>query len=276
MRILELIAVVTLLATAVACTDGSQSTEKGPMVDLSQVTPEQWQALSQRTIYFGHQSVGGNIMDGIRDITAAKPELRLRVVSGQTAAPGVLNEFPIGRNEDTDSKNAGFLAATQGTLGPKPVLMMKYCYVDVEPDTDTKRLFEGYQQTVSALRAKHPDATIVHVTMPLTTDSKIGNFVNRIRGRPTRQTRNGVRAQYNELLRAAYAGKEPIFDLAAAESTRADGTREYATVDGKTVYALARDWASDDGHLNAAGRRRAAEEMLITLASLPENSARTR
>lgn len=37
--------------------------------------------------------------------------------------------------------------------------------------------------------------------------------------------------RYNNLLRAAYAGKEPIFDLAAMEATRPDGTPEYATVD---------------------------------------------
>jgi hypothetical protein len=53
------------------------------------------------------------------------------------------------------------------------------------------------------------------------------------------------------------------------ESTRADGTREYATVNGKPVYALAPEWASDEGHLNAAGRRRAAEALLVTLASIP-------
>jgi len=270
MRILTLIMIITVLTTVVACTDAPQGPEKGPMGDLSQVTPEQWQLLSQRTIYFGHQSVGANVLEGLRELAASTPQLKLRIVSGHTPAPGVLNEFAIGRNENPQSKNAAFLAATEGSLGPKPVLMFKYCYVDVQSDTDAKRLFERYQQTVSALRAKHPEATIVHVTMPLTTDSRIRSFVSGLLGRPSRQTRNGIRTHYNELLRAAYSGKEPIYDLAATESTRPDGKQEYANVAGKRVYAMAPDWASDEGHLNAAGRRRAAEQMLITLASLPE------
>jgi hypothetical protein len=148
--------------------------------------------------------------------------------------------------------------------------MFKYCFVDIDEQTDAGALFRRYQQTVATLRSIHPEAVLVHVTVPLITDSQLRNFINAVRGRPTRRTQNGVREAYNGLLRAAYAGKEPIFDLARVQSTRADGTREHATFEGKPVYALAREWASDDGHLNAAGRLRAAEELLVTLASLPQ------
>ena len=151
--------------------------------------------------------------------------------------------------------------------------MFKYCYVDVDVGTDVKTVFDHYQQTVAALKAKHPEAVVVHVTMPLVSDSKIRNYINTLRGRPTRLTRNALRNQYNEMLRAAYA-KEPIFDLEAVESTRADGQREYGTLDGRQVYSLAQEWTTDGGHLNAMGRRRAAEQLLVTLASLPDVSVR--
>ena len=152
--------------------------------------------------------------------------------------------------------------------------MFKYCYVDVDEKTDAKALFSRYQQTVAALRAKHPEATVVHTTLPLeSADSTLRYYLNTVRGLPTHRTVNVIRNQYNELLRAAYAGKEPIFDLAALESTHADGTRERVAVDGKPSYALAREWTSDGGHLNAAGRRRVAEHLLIALASLRDPGA---
>lgn len=268
LRTLRFVA-LALMATLVACSTGSENMGQAEMGDLKQVSSEEWQTLSQRAVYFGHQSVGSNIMDGVRELVAQKPEIGLRVVSGEpTAAAGVLNEFDIGRNEDPESKNAAFLAATHGALGPKPILMFKYCYVDVTEDTDAKALFNRYQQTIAALRAKHPEAVVVHVTVPLVTNSQMRDYVNSLRGRPTRAMKNATRSRYNELLRAAYAGKEPVFDLAGVESTRADGTPEFATHAGERAYALAREWAADDGHLNAAGRRRAAEQLLLTLASV--------
>lgn len=237
--------------------------------NLGQITLAQWQALSQRTVYFGHQSVGHNILEAVRDLLAEKPQIQLRVASGASAnSAGVLNEFEIGENGDPESKNAAFLSATQRALGPKPVLILKYCYVDIDVGTDVKMVFDRYQQTVAALKAKHPESFLVHVTVPLVTDSQFRNYVNSMLGRPTRRTRNALRTQYNQMLRAAYGGKEPIFDLAAVESTRADGTREYAKVDGQEVHAMAAEWAVDDGHLNTLGRRRAAEQLLVTLASL--------
>src|SRR4051812_28830614 len=97
------------------------------MYQLDSVSADQWKRLSERTIYFGHQSVGANIVEGIRDVEAAHPEIRLRVSSAErSAAPGVLNDFYIGRNEDPESKNDAFVAATRGAIGEQPVLMFKY------------------------------------------------------------------------------------------------------------------------------------------------------
>ena len=239
--------------------------------DFGQVTLEQWASLSRRTFYFGHQSVGADIIDGVREISAQRPEIALRVVSGSTAAvPGALNEFRVGRNEDPESKNAAIVQATSGALGPNPVLMFKYCYVDVHDKTDAAKLFERYRQTVVRLRAQHPDATVVHLTVPLMTEPSLLRYVmNKVRGMATSREENAVRAEYNRLLRAEYSGKEPIFDLAALESTRSDGTLEYGVVDGAKVPALAREWAADTGHLNVAGRRQVAEQFLATLATLP-------
>src|SRR5215210_7477652 len=116
------------MLTTAACSSSSSNVESG-VSELGNITPQQWEHLSKRAIYFGHQSVGENILDGIRDITAANPQIRLQIISGNATdrSPG-LKEFAVGQNGDTDSKNSAFIAATQGELGPAPVLMFKYCY----------------------------------------------------------------------------------------------------------------------------------------------------
>ena len=90
-----------LLVAIAACSEQAESPAACTMHDLKTVSAEQWKRLSERTVYFGHQSVGANIVEGIREIEAANPQIRLRVSSDErTAAPGVLNEFYIGRNEN--------------------------------------------------------------------------------------------------------------------------------------------------------------------------------
>ena len=119
---LKVITTIALLLTVVSCSSRTEDTGQSMATDLNQLTPEQWQTLSQRTVYFGHQSVGADIIEGIQELVAEKPQIKLRIVSGAPAStPGVLSEFPIGNNGDPESKNAAFVAAVQGVLGPKPV-----------------------------------------------------------------------------------------------------------------------------------------------------------
>lgn len=272
---LRLTAMLALLLAIAACSNRSDDVGPGVKADLKEITPEQWQRLSQRAIYFGHQSVGENILDGIRELASENPQIRLQVVSGKRSSAPALNEFLVGNNGDPESKNAAFLAATHGALGPQPVLMFKYCYVDTDEQTDAKLMFDRYERTIAAVRAKHPEAVIVHFTLPLVAESSLLRYyMNAVRGIPTTRDENAKRNEYNHLLRSTYEGKEPIFDLSAVESTRGDGSRVYVVVGGKPVYALAPEWTSDGGHLNAAGRRRAAEQLLITLASLSGTGGR--
>jgi lysophospholipase L1-like esterase len=81
-------------------------------------------------------------------------------------------------------------------------------------------------------------------------------------------TSNQYPATNNELLIKEYDGKEPVFDLAKTESTLPDGTRETFTKDGKTHYSMVLEYTHDGGHLNETGHKKAAEQLLILLASL--------
>ena len=69
-------------------------------------------------------------------------------------------------------------------------------------------------------------------------------------------------------IRETFAGREPLFDLAAVESTRPDGSRVFFERAGTPVYYLAPEYTNDGGHLIGAGRRSAAEALLATLAGI--------
>lgn len=267
--------VVTLLMATISCTSAPNSSSSGSGAGLRAITATQWNDLASRTLYFGHQSVGFNILDGVRSLQAENPQIRLQIVDGPQppSGPGLV-QFTIGQNDDPASKTAEFVRAVAGDKSAAPVFMWKYCYVDVKRETDIAAMFERYRSGVDELRRTHPNATIVHVTMPLTlAEASWDYYARKLMGRYTHRDLNRKRNLYNNLLKKEYEGKDPIFDLAAAESTHADGSREFFRYGGKPVYQLAPEWAADQGHLNAAGSRHVAEQFLLTLATLASNPA---
>jgi hypothetical protein len=145
---------------------------------------------------------------------------------------------------------------------------MKFCYVDFNPYTDVDALFAYYRETMEALKREHPEVTFAHVTVPLVVrPMDLKERFNRLIGRDVwEDTANTKRFEYNQRLLKEY-GSEPIFDLAKAESTRPDGSRETFEYKGRSYFALTPDYTDDDGHLNAAGQGAVAPEMIRFLAT---------
>ena len=218
--------------------------------------------LTDLRVVFGHQSVGRNIVDGVRDIVSRQdagwPIVELHGLS--SAARGWLAHGPVGRNGDPRSKTRDFCDLLGGPLGHDvDVAMHKYCYVDVTAATDVDALFSDYRASMSALRARRPEVTVVHVTVPLVRVRRGPRaWIGGMLGRRAPQPRdNGRRETFNDRLRAEYCGRLPVFDLAALES-HASGTR-----------ALRPDYTDDGGHLNPRGREAVATALLEMLAALP-------
>lgn len=241
-----------------------------PLPTLDQVSAAEWQRLAGRTLFFGHQSVGGNIMEGVAEVLREHPEIPLRVVEtndpGRISTPGLYHGL-IGQNGEPETKLAEFgrLAAAVGDSG---IAMVKFCYVDVDGTTDAEALFASYRATVDSLHAKHPGLTLVHVTLPLQVDpGTLFHWRTKIRGKQTPyRTLNGIRARYNQRMRATYGGREPLFDLAHFQSLSADGTVGVVQHDGLEVEYLLPEWTSDGGHLNGPGRERIAQAFLVFMA----------
>lgn len=234
--------------------------------------------LGGKRIFFGHQSIGENILGGLSRIFAGEGIEGLKIVNVEKSAPPggpLLAETRIGKNGDPRGKCDAFESRVLNFPGgPPDIAVLKFCFVDFKPETDVSVLFGYYNAMVDTLRAKAPGVTLVHVTVPLTIRTPgWKKLLKRILGREeSSDTLNTLRCEFNDLLRARYA-QEPLLDVAALESTYADGTREEFTRNGKTAFALRSDLSSDGVHLNAEGSRLAAAEFLRVLAGAATRDA---
>lgn len=243
---------------------------------LATVPDSAWHRLAERRIVFGHQSVGRNILDGVRSLIADQPGVPLHLASLTTAGGGTLPagafvDLEVGRNSDPLSKTRDFAAAVDSGLArPGGIALHKYCYVDFDGANDPDSVFSAYRAAMAELRLRHPEVTLVHVTTPVRTDiTRWKDRVKYLLGRETGRDHNVRRNRFNHLLLQAYRGVEPVFDLARLEATAPDGRLSHFVHQGDTVLTLARAWSSDGGHLNPAGQRWVAAHLLRFLAELP-------
>ena len=236
--------------------------------------------VAHRRIFFGHQSVGGNLLEGVRQL-AASAGTGLRIAGAPNAGavpPATLGHALVAENGDPLRKLQSFEQAMGTGPAGVDIALMKFCYVDFGPETDAAALFARYRSTVDALQARNPGTTFVHVTTPLT-DVQRGPkaLLKRLLGRaPYGALENLRREEYNALLRRTYGGKEPVFDLARIESTAPDGTVVTVAWQGRTAPAMTPEYTDDGGHLNAVGRLRAARELVSVLAAVPDRAAASR
>jgi len=270
------VALVVALLAVVCLRKGPtvQSQEQVSLPSLADVSQADWDRLAGARVWFGHQSVGGNILDGVRDILGDTPAVHLNIVETDTAsgmeAPA-LGHARIGANRDPTSKIEAFSRVMDGGLGGKvTIAFFKLCYVDVDEHTDVGSLFDRYRDAMAALKARYPGTVFVHVTVPLTAmETGPKTWVKHLLSRPVGGEDDNVRRHaLNERLRKEYAGKEPLFDLAVLEATAPDGRRTLHAKGGLPFRALLDAYTDDGGHLNGTGRRHVAEQLLIFLARL--------
>jgi hypothetical protein len=237
----------------------------------SGITTDDLTKVSRTSVFFGHQSVGMNVLDGVPGIYAAHGMKAPPIEQGSTRPgtdSGFIGHAFIGENEKPLLKIGDFDAKMRSGIGQQvDVAMMKLCYVDIMSNTDVNALFARYRETIAILERDFPNVTVVHVTVPLMTEQ---GSLSKLKSRLTGSSRfgpaeNAARERLNALIRREYAGAH-LFNLAAAESTAPDGSRAAGTYQGQQYYRLYDGYASDSGHLNADGARVAAMAWLKAIA----------
>lgn len=258
---------VAMLVTAATLKGANVSAEQAA---VTKVSAEDLASAARERVFFGHQSVGMNLLEGIPLVYEAHDMAVPTITSSPDASlsGGFIEHAYIGENTKPQTKIAGFDAAIRGgAAGRSDVAFMKLCFVDFNSATDVSTLFAQYRDAMAALERDYPDVTFLHVTTPLTTESGWKAWVKGLMGKQdTNQADNVTREQYNSLMRQEYGATGRLFDLAASESTASDGKRVSGQYEGSTYYALAREYASDSGHLNALGSSTAAAELLGLVA----------
>lgn len=257
LRLISLALGLVAVFSAAACQ--AQRQEVG-MEKTPAVTPAQWQAVAEQRVLFGHQSVGRNILDGVKALASqAGVTLPIQESRGPAVARG-LTHFAVGSNGDPLAKINDFAAAIDGGAAAD-VALMKLCYIDFSVTTDPAQIAAAYCDTLDALRGRHPQTTFVAVTVPLTTvQGGPKALVKRMLGRtPDGQAENQRRHAFNEALRARN-GAGRLFDLAALESGHGGQAGSAPCLDPALT--------SDGGHLNDHGSRLVAAAFVGFLADL--------
>ncbi len=244
------------------------------------VSQDCWQSLARSKIFFGHQSVGYNIVDGIEDILHYHGYINLNLVEtrdpGQFGRP-IFAHSRIGRNTDPISKIRNFEEILDSGVGDRvDIAFFKFCYVDIFRDSDPAEILDNYVAALDRLKNRYPRTKFLHVTVPIRSLPKsafggLKQSVKALMGKPGVLDDNVVRDRYNRLLADAYNGIEPLFDLALAESVGPSGLRCHADKEPQNVCVMVPEYTDDGGHLNAVGRRRVAEQLLVTLAEVVNN-----
>ena len=256
----------------ISCQEEIVINEKEKGKNMQKLTVEAIEKVAAKKIFFGHMSVGLNILDGLKDLQKENSDFdKINVFE--------LNSDPTVEEPGLYHKKVGYNAVPKGKcdtfesilsaneIGENfDIAFLKFCYVDIKEDTDVREIFDYYVRTVNNIKSKFPYLQIVHITIPLVAHS--GGIKKTIKNLIYGDIPNVKRNEYNILLKSEFEGKDPIMDLAAVESTYPDGKRESFEHDGKVVYALIPGYTYDGGHLNEIGRYRAANELIKVLSEI--------
>jgi hypothetical protein len=225
--------------------------------------------LARARVFFAHQSVGANVLEGVREL-ADETGTSLPIVemgAGPLPPSGIVH-VRVGRNGDPQSKVDAFVQHLDGPLGDwADVALLKYCYVDLDDAARVGDVFGAYASGLAAAARRRPGVRIVPVTLPLRhAEGGLGVWARERLGRPNRAKQaNLARHAFNERVRHTWVGS-PLFDLARAEATRPDGRRQTFTYAGATAENLVAGYTDDGGHLNTWGRRAAAVAFVRAVA----------
>ncbi|MDY6949730.1 MAG: hypothetical protein SXG53_28975, partial [Pseudomonadota bacterium] len=185
------------------------------------------------SVFFGHQSVGADIIRGVSELPDIERRTGPRIcdrhhmdpnpgAAGAAAAPWVLIHSPVGRNREPLTKLDEFERLAREEFATRvDVALVKFCYVDITAATAVSELFQTYISRMDELANAVPHIRIAHITVPLRTVRPAWRAaLGRALGRPDPEVdHNRAREDFNRRLRDTVPPAR-LFDLAALESAR--------------------------------------------------------
>lgn len=209
--------------------------------------------IAHTRVFFGHRSVGGDIMElGVPAVYASFGRERPPTSDTVTGdAQGWFDDTWLAQDADPLTGVRDFDTRVRSGINVD-VAFMKVGYIDITEQIDVAATFEAYRTLMADLESDFPDIAFLHVTVS-----------------PTRWNpwNNAAIERYNTLVRTEYDADGRLFDLAGVLSTCPGGARDAAvTDDGQPYRMLCEEYTRDGGHLNELGATVAAAEMLRVIA----------
>lgn len=265
--------VLALLIALAGCKEGAKDQMdylRSLSARLEAIPRERWESLSHKRIYFGHKSVGQNIIAGLEEVMREYPAIKLDIQ--ETANPAafarpLFAHSMLGTNKFPEGKIDGFREIMESGVGQAAdIAFFKLCFVDIDHTSDLQDIFNSYVKTLEKLRTLFPSVKFITFTVPLVSQP-VGWMprLKKLLGRMLWYEADHIqRSLYNGMLREKF--KSSLFDLAAIESRISDTQKATITEAGKRYDILHRGYTDDGGHLNPLGRRIVAIELLCYLA----------
>ena len=222
-------------------------------------------------VYFGHQSVGFNIIDGIEK-WEAETGVQIAIVETKDLSSGAdasLVHFRVGKNQNPLSKVDEFVSLVgQIPNEGNPVAFFKFCYVDFTSKTDVDEVYAHYKKKMLYLMESYPYIRFAASTVPYMGKQRGAKaLAKKVLGRASSAyLDNKKREDFNKKLIADFKGVLPIFDLGGIEATLPDGTPVTYTQDGKVFPLMPNIYTYDMGHLTEHGARTLGYNLLAFLA----------
>ena len=248
---------------------------------IDDVPREHWIKLAGKKIFFGHQSVGYNIIDGITDVLNERDYIKLNIIEAREPSAfdqPVFAHSQVGMNTKPFSKIERFVEIMDSGVGNNvDIAFFKFCYVDIMRDSNPEEIFNGYSAALEGLKNRYPNTKFLHVTVPIRSVPKgakryLKQALKLLIGSPGFFEDNIMRGHYNNLLNGSYSKTGLFFDLALIESVNSNGFKCYALKGTEKVSVMAPEYTEDGGHLNGLGRKKAAEQLLMNLAEIASRS----
>lgn len=250
----------------------------------SNVDQTLFDAVRTKKILFGHASIGGQIVEGLRTLSSQNPsKFAMIFKEDPSALESPTLAFPyIGPNGNPFDKITRFENKIESTDANGDIwgnvldfAYFKFCYVDIGTNSDIKKIFNGYINSIKNLKTKYQTCQFIYFTVPL--EGKLNYEYDMIQ--------NKNRHQLNEMIRN-YVKQNGgyLYDLADLEAYDDSGIYQTFEYEGKTYPKawfepnnfINDGWTSDDGaHLNSKGKEHLALAMWKLWVSLIDSEAVT-
>lgn len=253
MRWLRTLGLLVIFLLVVMVQQGSCKGDRMNYTSIKDVPAARWAELAQKKIYFGHQSVGFNILDGIAEIVKNHKAIIFHILEGHESSlfnQSVFAHSRVGQNTKPETKIVQFQQIMDDDLGSKvDIAFLKFCYVDIRANSEVQRNLSQYEEMVTNISRKYPRLTLVHFTVPLkvskpTWKTKLKNIL----GKDSWEFADNIkRNEFNKLLREKYQETGLLFDISRFESSRQTGERVVFSVNGEEYEMLNPDYTDDGG-----------------------------